>query len=72
MFTYKTTSNKTLEIIVNHSFSEVEVNRAFLFMEALVENTTEVIFKVKPRLKNDLIGMLQSNQDFPIYSFTIQ
>jgi len=72
MFIYRIISDRTLEIVVEQDFETQEVDRALMYIDALVESTIEVIFKVKPKLKNNLVGLLQSNKGFPLYPFTIQ
>ena len=71
MFTYKNIANRSLEIIVKQPFTQEEVNRAFSYMDALVEDiNTEISFSVQPELKENLVQMI-NKQYVPLYDYHI-
>ncbi|MDT0645522.1 hypothetical protein RM545_02365 [Zunongwangia sp. F260] len=72
MFYYDPTKDQILEVSIAENYSELDVERLLLFINALTANSyLKVSFKIHPSVKNEFLTCLHSSIGTPRYQFNI-
>jgi hypothetical protein len=73
MFYYKVSKNPKLEVSISKDYSETDIQRIFLFIDALIDSPkVTVVFKVNPLLKEDFKEEIVKNNACSFYNYQIQ
>jgi hypothetical protein len=73
MFYYKESKKPKLEVSIGEEYTETDIERIFLFIEALIVSPKAiVIFKVNPLLKQNFKEKIIKNNMCFCYNYKIQ
>ncbi|OAB76083.1 hypothetical protein [Cochleicola gelatinilyticus] len=73
MFYYIASKKPRLEVNIVENYSEEDLERIFLYIEALLDNPKmNVTFKVLPSIKEQFKQTLSSRRWNPFYAYNIQ
>lgn len=73
MFYYIKSKNPKLEVSIVENYSEADLERIFLFIDALLDNPKmKVIFKVPPSTKEQFKKTIETLTWHPLYAYNIK
>ncbi|RFN60232.1 hypothetical protein [Marixanthomonas ophiurae] len=73
MFYYIASKKPKLEVSIVENCSEADLERVFLFIDALAETPEmEIVFKVLPSVKKQFTKTLMSYNWNPVYAYNIE
>ncbi len=73
MFHYINRKKPKLEVNIVQSFTEADLERVFLFIDALIDSPkTKVVFKVHPSVKLHFEQSIKNRNWHPSYAYNIK